>query len=235
MNLKKYYGAQGDYLKEHKNYFSNKQLQKDVDFIIDVMKLNRNDKILDLACGHGRHAIELGKRKFNVDGLDFSQHLLKIAKKHAKLEGLKMNFYQEDIHKINLKTKYDKIFLFFSEFGMFDADNILKSATKILKINGLFLLDCDNVFRLIQYLIKHPRTPYQFDFITMELKEKQKNNKGARYYIAPELKKLFNDHGLKVISLYGDYEKQKLDINSGRIILIGKKIETTQNSISKRN
>ena len=39
------------------------------------------------------------------------------------------------------------------------------------------------------------------------------------------LKKLFNDHGLKVISLYGNYEKQKLDVNSRRIILIGRKIK----------
>ena len=225
MNLKKYYGAQGDYLKEHKNYFSNKQLKKDVDFVISAMRLNKKDKILDLACGHGRHTIELKKKNFNIDGLDYSRHLLKIAKNHAEQEGLRINFYQEDIHKIKLGTKYDKIFLFFSEFGMFDADKVLRDATKILKIGGLFLLDCDNVFRLIQYLIKNPGTPYQFDFITMELKEKQNNNKGARYYIVPELEKLFNDHGLKVISLYGNYKKQKLDINSKRIILIGKKIK----------
>ena len=101
MNLKKYYGAQGDYLKEHKNYFSNKQLKKDVDFVISAMRLNKKDKILDLACGHGRHTIELKKKNFNIDGLDYSRHLLKIAKNHAEQEGLRINFYQKDIHKIN--------------------------------------------------------------------------------------------------------------------------------------
>lgn len=223
MNLKKYYSAQGNYLKEHKNYFSKKQLQKDVDFIIDVLKLNKKDKILDLACGHGRHTIELKKRGFNIDGLDFSDHLLKIAKNHVKQENLQMNFYKQNIHNINLKTKYDKIFLFFSEFGLFNAEKLLKNVTKTLKTNGLFLLDCDNVFRLIQYLIKHPKAPYEFNFVNTELKEKQKNNKGVRYYIVPELKRLFKNNKLRVISIYGNYAKDRLDINSKRIIIVGKK------------
>lgn len=227
MDLKKYYGVRGDYLKEHKKYFSKKQLQKDVNFIIDVLNLNKKDKILDLACGHGRHTIELAKKKFNVAGLDFSSYLLKVAKEYAKQENLQINFFKQDIHNINIKDKYDKIFLFFSEFGLFDAGKVLKNISKILKTNGLFLLDCDNVFRLIQYLIKHQKSLYQFDFINMELKEKQKNNAGVRYYIVPELKKLFNNHKLKVISIYGNYEKRKIGINSKRIILIGKKIKNS--------
>lgn len=226
-NLKKYYSAHGIYLKEHKKYFSKKQLQKDVDFIIDVLNLNKKDKILDLACGHGRHSIEIAKRGFDVDGLDFSGYLLKIAKEHAKRENLQINFYKRNIHKINFKTKYDKIFLFFSEFGLFDAKKVLKNVVKILKIKGLFLLDCDNVFRLIQYLIKHPESPYKFDFVNMELKERQKDSRGVRYYTIPELKKLFKNRGLKVISIYGNYEKEGLNINSKRIIIIGKKIKTS--------
>ncbi len=227
MNLKKYYGSQGKYLKEHENYFSEKQLQNDVDFLIDVLNLKRKDKILDLACGHGRHTIELKKRGFDIDGLDFSDYLLKIAKDHAKQEHLQIKFYKQNIHSINLKTKYDKVFLFFSEFGLFDANKVLKNVSKILRINGLFLLDYDNVFRLIQYLIKHPKAPYKFDFNNMELREKQKNSQGVRYYIAPELKNLFQNNGLKVISIYGNYAKDSLNVNSKRIILIGKKIKNS--------
>lgn len=226
MNFKKYYSFRGKYLEEHKDYFSEKQLQKDVDFIIDVLNLKKKDKILDLACGHGRHTIELKKRDFNIDGLDFSDYLLEIAQNNAKQENLQIEFYKQNIHSIRL-TKYDKIFLFFSEFGLFDADKVLKNVSKILKINGLFLLDCDNIFRLIQYLIKHPKTPYKFNFINMELKKKQKNSHGIEYYTVPELEKLFKSNGLKVISIYGNYLKENLNINSKRIILIGKKIKNS--------
>jgi len=223
MDLKKYYGSRGKYLKEHKNYFSEKQLRNDVGFLINVLNLKRKDKILDLACGHGRHTIELRKRGFNVDGLDFSDYLLKTAQDSAKQEHLQIKFYKQNVHGINLKTKYNKIFLFFSEFGLFDANKVLKNVSKIIKINGLFLLDCDNVFRLIQYLKNHPKDPYKFDFNNMELREKQKNSQGIRYYIVPELKKLFQNNKLKVMSIYGNYAKDGLNINSKRIVLIGKK------------
>jgi len=223
MDHKKYYSSQGNYLKEHKKYFSKKQLQQDVGFLINVLSLNKKDKILDLACGHGRHVIELKKRQFDIEGLDFSSHLLKIAKKDAKRENLQINFYRQDINNLKLKTKYDKIFLFFSEFGLFNAHKVLKNVAKILKPGGLFLLDCDNVFRLIQYLIKHPKAPYEFDFVNMKLKEKRKNSKGVKYYTVPELEKLFKNNKLKITSIYGNYLKDSLDINSKRIIIIGKK------------
>lgn len=223
MNLKKYYGPKGNYLKEHKNYFTKKQLQKDVDFLIDALNLKKKDNILDFACGHGRHTIELKKRGFKIDGLDFSSHLLKMAKENARQENLQINFYRQDVHNINLKTKYDKIFLFFSEFGLFDAKKVLRNITEILKTNGLFLLDCDNVFRLIQYLINHPKAPYKFDFVNMELKEKQKNGRGAKYYTTPELERLFKNNKLKIISIFGNYAKDSLNINSKRIIIVSKK------------
>ena len=225
MNPKQYYGSNGHYLKEHKKYFSRKQLEKDVDFLIGALKLKKTDRILDLACGHGRHTIELKKRGFNIEGLDFSSHLLKTAEEQAKQENLKINFYKQDIHKINLKEKYDKIFLFFSEFGLFDAEKVLKNVTKTLKSNGLFLLDCDNAFRLIRYLTKHPRAPYEFDFVKMELREKKGDRKkGVRYYTFPELKKIFNNSKLRVSSVYGNYEKEELDVNSKRMIVVGKLI-----------
>lgn len=225
MNLKKYYSSQGNYLKEHKNYFSEKQLQKDVNFLIDVLNLKKNDKILDLACGHGRHTIELVKKGYNIDGLDFSSHLLKIAKETANQNKLRINFYNQNIHNINLREKYNKIFLFFSEFGLFNADKAISNISKILKTNGLFLLDCDNVFRLIQYLIKNPKSPYFFNFHDMELIEKRNKKTGVRYYVLPELKNLFHENGLKLIKIFGDYQKNNLDINSKRIILVGKKVK----------
>jgi len=226
--MKKYYGLGGKYLEEHKSYFSKRQLQKDIHFLIDVLKLKKEDKILDLACGHGRHAIELKKRNFNVDGLDLSDYLLSISKKNAEQKKLQIKFYKQDIHNINLKMKYDKIFLFFSEFGLFDADKALKNISKILKIGGLFLLDYDNIFRLIQYIKKHPESSYKFDFSNMELKKEEKNSPRIKYYTIPELKEILKVNKLKVISIYGNYEKDDLDINSKRNIIISKKIKNIE-------
>lgn len=224
MDLKKYYGSKGKYLDEHKDYFSNDQLKDDVNFLIEALLLKKSDKILDLACGHGRHTIELKKMGFNIDGLDFSDHLLHHAKNNSTLENLQIKFYKQNIHNIKLKTKYDKIFLFFSEFGLFEAEKVLNNVSKLLKKNGLFLLDTDNLFRLFQYLIKNPKSRYSFDFNNMLLKEKNNSGLGVRYYTPKELNDLFIESKLKSISVYGNYKKEELGVDSKRIILVGKKI-----------
>lgn len=133
--------------------------------------------------------------------------MLKTARNHSEKDNLQIKFYKQDIHKIDLKLKYDKIFLFFSEFGLFDANKVLENVHRLLKTNGLFLLDCDNVFRLMQYLKQHPKTPYKFDFNNMELKEKQKNSRGIKYYVVPELENLFRKNKFKVVSIYGNIKK----------------------------
>ena len=44
--------------------------KKEVDFLIDQLKLQGNEKILDLACGYGRHSLELVRRGYDVTGVD---------------------------------------------------------------------------------------------------------------------------------------------------------------------
>ena len=39
-------------------------LKNEVDFLIDQLKLQGNEKILDLACGYGRHSLELARRGY---------------------------------------------------------------------------------------------------------------------------------------------------------------------------
>ena len=44
-------------------------IKNEVDFLIDQLKLQGNEKILDLACGYGRHSLELARRGYDVTGI----------------------------------------------------------------------------------------------------------------------------------------------------------------------
>ena len=224
MNLKQYYGPRGRYLSEHKKYFSAAQLKIDLRFIISVLKLKKTDKILDLACGHGRHLVALAKKGFDIDGVDFSAHLLSIARKQMLAAGVQVKFFRQDVERLKLPNRYDKIFLFFSEFGLFNAQKFLSRIARHLKPGGLFLLDTDNVFRLINHLKKHPKSRYTFDPTTMELKEKGGGKLKVRYYILPELEQLLIKNGLRITSVYGGYRREPLDINARRQIIVAKKV-----------
>ena len=45
---------------------------RQVDFLIEKLELKGNENILDLACGFGRHSLELARRGFEVTGVDIT-------------------------------------------------------------------------------------------------------------------------------------------------------------------
>lgn len=47
----------------------------EVDFLVEKLALDRGARVLDMACGRGRHAIELDARGFRVTGIDISEPL----------------------------------------------------------------------------------------------------------------------------------------------------------------
>ena len=66
--------------------------KEEIDFIIDIMELSGSERVLDLACGFGRHAVELARRGYPVVGVDITDEFIKEAKKIASLENLKIEF-----------------------------------------------------------------------------------------------------------------------------------------------
>ncbi|MCZ6900895.1 MAG: methyltransferase domain-containing protein, partial [Bacteroidetes bacterium] len=56
-----------------------------------------SDKILDLACGKGRHSIYLNKQGLDVVGLDLSAENVKAAKTH---ENSRLHFYVHDMREV---------------------------------------------------------------------------------------------------------------------------------------
>ena len=52
------------YLDTYLTDLTPERTSQEVDFVVKTTKLTPHDKILDLACGHGRHSIELAKRGF---------------------------------------------------------------------------------------------------------------------------------------------------------------------------
>src|SRR6266404_3576104 len=75
----------------------------EVELLIGSIGLERNDRILDLCCGQGRHALELASRGFpNVTGLDRSRYLIRLARKRAKQRNLQVSFHEGDARRFRL-------------------------------------------------------------------------------------------------------------------------------------
>ncbi|MFW5656249.1 MAG: methyltransferase domain-containing protein [Bacteroidota bacterium] len=119
----------------------------ELDMFSRILELSPEDKILDLACGQGRHVLELARRGYkNLFGLDRSHYLINKAKQINAAEGLPVTFREGDARKLPFPTdNFDVVMILGNSFGYFeridDDIKILKEVLRVLKPNGKFLLD----------------------------------------------------------------------------------------------
>ena len=164
----------------YKNRDSN-EAKMFLDKLILHLGIRNEDKILDLACGKGRHAIYLNKKGLNVTGFDICRENVREARQH---ENEKLSFHVHDMQFVFRKNYFDYIFNFFTSFGYFDArienENVVKAAADGLKTGGKLLIDFLN-----PYMVMHNLAPVEI---------KQVN--GIQFHI---VKKLENDMIIKDI------------------------------------
>jgi SAM-dependent methyltransferase len=123
------------------------QTLREVEFISDALRIGAGAEILDIACGYGRHAIELVQRGYNVTGLDLSLPLLLRAADESKRRALSVNFVHADMREMAFEKQFDGAYSMLTSFGYFDEDTNLRVAERIgraLKPGARFLLDVVN-------------------------------------------------------------------------------------------
>lgn len=67
-----------------KNQSWTEETVKQVDFLIKTLHLQGNEKILDLACGFGRHSLEFARRGYTVVGVDITKVYVEDAQQVAQ-------------------------------------------------------------------------------------------------------------------------------------------------------
>lgn len=120
---------------------------RDVKFIRESLAVKPGARIFDLACGFGRHSIELAKQEFEVAGLDSSMALLQRALGEAQRRSLSIKFIHGDMRELSFSEIFDACFMWQTSFGYFDDKtnfNVLKGVHRALKQGGRFLLDLSN-------------------------------------------------------------------------------------------
>lgn len=114
--------------------------------LLSFLQPQPQSKVLDLACGKGRHAIFLASQGLNVIGVDLAEANIAqaINFRHQNLQ-----FFVQDMRQVFRVNYFDFIFNFFTSFGYFEReyDNIktLKSVYQSLKPGGTFVIDFLNV------------------------------------------------------------------------------------------
>ena len=120
---------------------------REVDFLEQVLKLEKSWPILDLCGGQGRHSLELSRRGFqDITVLDYSKVLIDLGTERAQREGLNTRFVRKDARDTGLPSKRFKVIIIIANsFGYFveerENEKILREAFRLLKPKGSLLLD----------------------------------------------------------------------------------------------
>jgi ubiquinone/menaquinone biosynthesis C-methylase UbiE len=131
------------YVREYEPLFDLADDRRQVGRLMDLLGLPAGSRILDLACGQGRHAHLLAEAGFDVDGLDLSPHLLALAK--ARGTGTTLRYTRGDMRRLPARWtgRFDAVTNLFTSFGFFadarDDARVIRECARVLKPGGVMV------------------------------------------------------------------------------------------------
>jgi len=212
-----------------------------VELTADLLELAGDDRVLDLACGAGRHLRAMEQRGLRAFGLDLSQPLLLRASE--SVPGIAL--VRADMRQIPFAAgTFSLVSSFFTSFGYFTSPAedrmVLDEVRRILRQGGHLVLDFLNSARVREGLV--PRDERVVDGRVV-VQERRLVDGGAavektirmgatgdggeqvfvervRLYDPGELEDLLVSAGFSPVRSFGDYQGTPFAAGSPRFILL---------------
>jgi SAM-dependent methyltransferase len=232
-----------EYLRFAVDRFDEEATAAEVDSLVSALGLREGSRVLDLACGHGRHSVELARRGCLVTGVDLSEPSLELGAARAAEAGVEVRFERADMRRIRFEDEFDAVVNTFTAFGYFaqESDNrlVLERVAAALVPGGGFLMEVANpvaVFGRFEargwhtlsdgtvmleeraYDAAHGRFETCWTFVRGG--ERRERRFSHRAYTAPELTALTAAAGLRVEVLWGGLDESELEMASRRIVML---------------
>lgn len=207
-------------LYKHRNY---DEAAAFLDALTIKYKIPQGSKVLDLACGKGRHSIYLNKKGFDVTGVDLSPNNIEFAENYANNT---LHFGIHDMRDVYKKDHFDYVFNLFTSFGYFDSKeenlNVINATMASLKSGGKLVLDFLNPYVVINNLVENEEKTIDNIHFKIEreyteddyiVKKIMIDDHGQHYDYFEKVKAIrrveflnyFEAKKLRVLNVYGDY------------------------------
>jgi len=203
-------------------------------FAAAALGLKPSSRVLDVACGAGRHARALHAMGHRVVGCDLSRDLLAHAAGTTRVRA--------DMRALPFRGSFDAATSFFTSFGYFEEQGnraTMASIAGALRPGGVFLLDFLNATAVMAHLVpesaeeREGRT-YRIrrrieegrvlkDVVIEEAGLRMSYTESVRLYLHNDLVSLLARSGLNPVASYGDFDGRDYTSDAPRCILVAAK------------
>ena len=199
-------------------------------------------RVLDLACGAGRHSHVLAKRWWTA-GLDLSEILLRLAIKEGDKDG-EAEFVRGDMRVLPFRDDaFQLVVNLFTSFGYFQDDashiTVVQEVARVTAPGGTFVLDFLNTRHLRETLVPYDERDIGGKIVEQRREisddgrfvikhicirgESREFTERVRLFDPDELRDMMEDAGFFVTSTYGNYDGTLVTPSSPRAIVFGRK------------
>jgi SAM-dependent methyltransferase len=229
----------------HKLYFDRdeKEAGAFINKLVKHLSPPANSRVLDVACGKGRHSKILASLGHQVTGIDISPDSIAFAK---KFECDNLEFFEHDMRLPFYINYFNYAFNFFTSFGFFktrrEHEDAIRTIVKSLKPGGQFIIDYLNV-HYVEERLKHDEVKkigsttytihrwddeeYFYKKIRVEdpsLPKSFEFTEQVAKFSLGDFNDMLSYHGMQVKEVFGDYELNAYDVKkTQRLILIALK------------
>jgi SAM-dependent methyltransferase len=228
----------------------------EVDRAAKILQPRGDERILDMACGSGRHSLELRRRGFEVVGTDISADLIDIARRDAAEADLEVEFVRADLRELGYEEEFDLVLnLNDGAIGYLESDEENRRAFEVisraLRPGGRNLLQLPNVLYARERLPQRSWIPASS---MVELVEHRWNKKARRLeglmvaarfgevlenldgiefsqrlYTVDELREIYASVGMELLRVYnGSGRPKEPKPSQFEIFVEARKLDTTQ-------
>lgn len=220
--------------------------EAECDLMEDLAALKKGEAVLDILCGYGRHALELGRRGYAVTAVDNSIDYIEEIKTAAAAEALPVEAIAGGVLTVPLHKTYKAIVCMGNSFAFFERQHaaaLLKRLSAQLQPGGILLI---NSWMIAEIAIRHFHErewikldgykyllDYSFHFrpsriqsehtlITADGRVEVINGVDYIFTLA-ELETMFNEAGLTTTALYSNPRKRPFKMGDNKIYIVAAK------------
>jgi SAM-dependent methyltransferase len=203
-------------------------------------------RILDVACGPGRHAVRLAGRGHRVVGIDSSTSFLEIARDAATDLGVDVEFIQADMRSVDFDSEFDVALSLFTAWGYFDDEQnqqVLDRVARSLRAGGRLIIDL--IHRDWLMSVYTPKDWTELDDGQFAVAERtfdpvsgvnvvthrwhtvdglvRERQHRLRIYTATELDRMLRHAGLVPLDWYGSFSLEPFTHRSRRMLVVAER------------